>query len=244
MFPVTAVCEPKTIRLGERDIPYLLKRSQQRRSIVLTVDERGLIVSAPWRSTQRRITGIIHDAEDWVLRKLAVWSAYPSRNQSWTDGDNVRYLGRDLRLHLREVQTAALASLGDGDCLQVPLTAPGDAGAVRTAVLKWYRRQATSNFTDRIGECARLYGLPTPRLFLSGAQTRWGSCNVKREVRLNWRLIQAPQPSIDYVVAHELAHLVEMNHSRRFWNLVAAVCPHHRQARAELDHMGRYYMDI
>ena len=110
MFPVAAVCEPKTIRLGDRDIPYLLKRSQQRRSIVLSVDERGLMVSAPWRSTERRITGIIHDAEDWVLRKLA--------------------------------------------------------------------------------------------------------------------------------------HLVEMNHSRRFWNLVAAVCPHHEQARAELDHMGRYYMDI
>ena len=222
MFPVTAVSEPKIIRL----------------------DERGLIVSAPWRSTQRRITGIIHDAEDWVLRKLAAWSAYPFLNQSWTDGDTIRYLGRDLRLRLTEDRTVAVATLGDADCLQVALAEPGDAETVRATVLKWYRRHATSNFTERIGVCARLYGLATPRLFLSGAQTRWGSCNVKREVRLNWRLIQAPQPSIDYVVAHELAHLVEMNHSRRFWNLVAAACPHHKEARAELDHMGRYYMDI
>jgi len=76
------------------------------------------------------------------------------------------------------------------------------------------------------------------------APLRWGSCNVKREVRLNWRLIQAPQKTIDYVVAHELAHIVEMNHSRRFWNLVTAVCPHHKDARAELDYMGRYYMDL
>lgn len=210
---------------------------------MLTVDERGLIVSAPWRSTERRITGIIRDAEDWVLSKLAVWSAYPSRNQSWADGDTIKCLGRDLRLNVRE-DRAALATLSEANCLQVALPEPRDAVAVRAAVLKWYRRHATSNFTERIGVYARLYGLAAPRLFLSGAQTRWGSCNVKREVRLNWRLIQAPQPTIDYVVAHELAHLVEMNHSRRFWNLVAAVCPHHRQARAELDHVGRYYMDI
>jgi len=210
---------------------------------VLTVDERGLIVSAPWRSTERRITGIIRDAEDWVLSKLAVWSAYPSRNQSWADGDTIKCLGRDLRLNVRE-DRAALATLSEANCLQVALPEPRDAVAVRAAVLKWYRRHATSNFTERIGVYARLYGLAAPRLFLSGAQTRWGSCNVKREVRLNWRLIQAPQPTIDYVVAHELAHIVEMNHSRRFWNLVAAVCPHHRQARAELDHVGRYYMDI
>ena len=211
---------------------------------MLTVDERGLIVSAPWRSTEHRITGVIRDAEDWVLSKLAVWSAYPSRNQSWADGDTIKYLGRDLRLNVREDSAAALATLSEPNCLQVALPEPRDAVAVRTAVLKWYRRHATSNFTERIGVYACLYGLAVPRLFLSGAQTRWGSCSVKREVRLNWRLIQAPQPTIDYVVAHELAHLVEMNHSRRFWNLVAAVCPHHRQARAELDHMGRFYMDI
>ena len=211
---------------------------------MLTVDERGLIVSAPWRSTEHRITGIIRDAEDWVLSKLAVWSAYPSRNQSWADGDTIKCLGRDLRLNVREDRAAALATLSEANCLQVALPEPRDADAVRAAVLKWYRRQATSNFTERIDVYARLYGLEAPRLFLSGAQTRWGSCNVKREVRLNWRLIQAPQPTIDYVVAHELAHLVEMNHSRRFWNLVATVCPHHRQARAELDHVGRYYMDI
>jgi len=211
---------------------------------VLTVDERGLIVSAPWRSTERRITGIIRDAEDWVLSKLAVWSVYPSRNQSWADGDTIKYLGRDLRLNVREDSAAALATLGEANGLQVALPEPRDAVAVRAAVLNWYRRHAKSNFTERIGVYACLYGLAVPRLFLSGARTRWGSCNVKREVRLNWRLIQAPQPTIDYVVAHELAHLVEMNHSRRFWNLVAAVCPHHRQARAELDHVGRYHMDI
>lgn len=222
----------------------MLRRSQQRRSIVLTVDEYGLIVRAPWRSTERRIVGIIRDAEDWVLRKLAVWSAHPSRNPTWADGETIKYLGDDLRLHLTADRHESLAILDDLDGLKVALPEPADPDAVRAAIVKWYRHQATSNFTERIAICARQYGVATPRLFLSNARTRWGSCNVKREIRLNWRLIQAPQPTIDYVVAHELAHLVEMNHSRRFWDLVAAVCPHHKQARAELDRMGRYYMDV
>ena len=211
---------------------------------MLTVDEYGLIVSAPWRSTERRIAGIIRGAEDWVLRKLAVWSAYPSRHQTWADGETIRYLGGELRLHLTADRDAGRATLDDAEVLKIPLPEPADPEAVRAAVVEWYRRRATSNFIDRIGIYARLYGMLTPRLLLSNARTRWGSCNVKREIRLNWRLIQAPQPTIDYVVAHELAHLMEMNHSRRFWDLVAAVCPHHRQARAELDRMGRYYMDV
>lgn len=179
-----------------------------------------------------------------MLKKLDVWSAFPARNQSWIQGDKVRYLGRDLSLHLTTDTVATLATLQDGDRLQVSLAEPDHKDSVKAAVVKWYRRHAQSNFADRIGEFAPRLDVPAPRLFLSSARTRWGSCNVKREVRLNWRLIQAAQSTIDYVVVHELAHVIEMNHSRRFWKLVASVCPHYREACAELNRMGLYYMDI
>ncbi len=179
-----------------------------------------------------------------MLKKLDVWSALPARNQSWIHGDKVRYLGRDLSLHLTQDSVATLATLQDGDRLHISLADPAHKDSVRAAVVKWYRRHAQSNFSDRIGEFAPGLGVPAPRLFLSSARTRWGSCNAKREVRLNWRLIQATQSTIDYVVVHELAHLIEMNHSRRFWKLVASLCPHYREACAELDRMGLYYMDI
>ena len=211
---------------------------------MLTVDEHGLTVSAPWRSSERRITGVIRDAEKWVLKKLDVWSAFPARNQSWIQGDTVRYLGRDLCLHLTADSIATLATLLDGDRLHVALADPAHKDSVKSAVVKWYRRHAQSNFANRIGELAPRLDVPAPRLFLSSARSRWGSCNAKHEVRLNWRLIQAAQPTIDYVVVHELAHLIEMNHSRRFWKLVASVCPHYREACEELNRMGLYYMDI
>ncbi len=211
---------------------------------MLTVDEHGLTVSAPWRSSERRIVGVIRDAEDWVLKKLDVWSAFPARSQTWTQADKIRYLGRDLSLDLTADAIASLATLQDGDRLRISLADPAHKESVKAAVIKWYRRHAQSNFADRVGELAPRLGVPVPRVFLSSARTRWGSCNVKREVRLNWRLIQAAQPTIDYVVVHELAHLIEMNHSRRFWKLVASVAPHYREACAELNRMGLYYMDI
>lgn len=201
-------------------------------------------MSAPWRSSERRIVDVIRDAEAWVLKKLDVWSAFPARRQSWAHGDKLRYLGRDLDLHLRRDPVATLVGLQDADCLLVSLPEPDDKGAVTAAVVQWYRRHAQTNFSGRIGEFAPRFGLPVPRLFLSSARTRWGSCNARREVRLNWRLIQAAQSTIDYVVVHELAHLIEMNHSKRFWKLVGSLCPLYREACDELTRMGLYYMDI
>lgn len=241
MFPVTAIAEPKSIRLRDREVAYLLKRTRQRRSIMLTVDENGLTVSAPWRSSDRRIAGVIRDAEGWVLKKLDVWSAYPARSQTWQHGDTIKYLGRDLAF---ELATGANAASLEGERLLISLADPHNEEAVKAAIVKWYRVRALPYFVDRVNEFAPVLGVAMPRLLLSNARTRWGSCNARREVRLNWRLMQATAPAIDYVVVHELAHLVEMNHSRKFWKLVATACPHYREACTELNSMGVYYMDI
>lgn len=201
-------------------------------------------MSAPWRSSERRILAVIRDAEAWVLRKLEIWSALPARNQSWTHGDRIKYLGRDLTLQLSVDDIATLVVIQDQEHLSIALPNPADRDAVRAAVIAWYRRHAQSNFATRVGEFASRLGVALPRMLISNARTRWGSCNARREVRLNWRLIQATQPTIDYVVVHELAHLIEMNHSRRFWNVVESVCPHYREGCAELNRMGLYYLDI
>jgi len=108
----------------------------------------------------------------------------------------------------------------------------------------WYRRHAQSYFRGRVERYSAVLGIEPPRVFISNAQTRWGSCNANREVRLNWRLIQASPHIIDYVVAHELAHLKEMNHSARFWRVVERMCPGYQTARTELDAMGQHFMSL
>ena len=237
------VSEPRTIRLGERSIDFLLKRSPQRRRAVLSVDEQGLTVSVPWRTSERYITRFLQDSASWVLRKLADWESRRPKPRQWRHGELIDYLGRQLRLEVT-ADSFALAQLQDGDVLAISSPDPHNEDEVRAALIKWYRRHAQTQFRSRVEHYSARLGIEPPRVFISNAQTRWGSCNANREVRLNWRLIQASPHIVDYVVAHELAHLKEMNHSARFWRVVERMCPDYVSARSELDAMGQHFMTL
>jgi predicted metal-dependent hydrolase len=107
---------------------------------------------------------------------------------------------------------------------------------IRDVVQAWLKRQARRVFEERCAHYAPRLGVRVARLALSSAQTRWGSASADGSVRLNWRLIHFALPTIDYVVAHELAHLREMNHSPRFWDVVRSVIPDVEAARGALRH--------
>ena len=110
--------------------------------------------------------------------------------------------------------------------------------------MKWYRRHAQTHFSERVGHfCTRLE-IPTARVFLSSATTQWGSCTASGEIRLSWRLMQAHASVIDYVVAHEVAHLRVLSHSTRFWRLVQRLYPEYVSAKAELSAMSQHYMTL
>ena len=235
--------EPRRIRLGERDVDFLLKRGLRRRRAELTVDERGLTVSVPWRASDRYISRFLQDSASWVLRKLETWESRKPRSRLWQDGELVDYLGRQLRLVLAPGDHA-LVQLQDGDVLQLSLPEPLTADRVRASLVNWYRRHAQAHFNARVEHYSALLAVAAPRVFISNARSRWGSCNANRQVRLSWRLMQAAPPIIDYVVAHELAHLKQMNHSARFWGVVQRLCPDYASARAELDAMGHHFMAL
>ena len=109
-----------------------------------------------------------------------------------------------------------------------------EAATVRELVAVWYRDQAARYFPERVAALAPVLGVHASRVIVSNAKTQWGSCNSEGSVRLNWRLMQARPAVIDYVVAHELAHLRHMNHSPAFWATVTIACPHYRKLREEL----------
>jgi predicted metal-dependent hydrolase len=244
LFPVTAVDEPRRTRLAGREIPYRLKRSQRRRRIAFLVDENGLTVHTPWRVADAAIDHALASAADWILRKLDEWSARPrTPRRQWIDGEPVDYLGRALQLEVVHDPLVALTEI-DERVLRVRTPKPDDAEAIRALVVKWYRRHAERHFPERIDHFVARLGVERPRIFLSDAVGRWGSCNAKREVRLNWRLMQAPTHVVDYVVAHELAHLVHLNHSARFWRTVERIFPDYEAARAELAGSSRHFMSL
>jgi len=227
-----------------RAIAFLFARSK-RRSIGFVVDGDGLSVRAPKWLSLREVDAAVREKGSWIVARLDE-QRERARQQAaartvWRDGARVAYLGRPLTIALDPHGDlgAGEAALIEGDSTSAPrlrVGLPGDADEerVKDAVQSWLQREARRIFAARAAHFAERLGVRVRRLSLSSATTRWGSANANGSVRLHWRLIHHPLATIDYVVAHELAHLREMNHSERFWSVVRSVLPEYEAARREL----------
>jgi predicted metal-dependent hydrolase len=215
-----------------------LRRSSRRRSVGLQVDEKGLTVGLPWRFSEQRLQTVLREAEGWVLRQLDAWRRDLPPPLSWRSGDTLPYRGGKLTLEVAAGRGRPRAARLH-ERLLITLPNPSDAPAVQRLALRWLRTEALELFSEHASRLAPRMAVPPPRVFLSNARTRWGSCNAAGSIRLNWRLILAREALLEYVVAHELAHFHEMNHGARFWAHVERVCPDHRLRRAELNEAGR-----
>ncbi|QEL63898.1 hypothetical protein OTERR_04220 [Oryzomicrobium terrae] len=236
--------DSRTIALADRIVPYQLRRGR-RRTIGLTIDHRGLTVGAPPRSSIADIEATLRHHSEWVLTKLDEW-----RNRRRpeplrvADGAILPLLGGNLTLRLA-TGTRRARAVWHADCAHPQLTlfaVPGrDPETLLTRALQARAREV---FAERLAHFLPRLGIAPPSLALSSARTRWGSCSRNPAaaateagayaIRLNWRLIFMPLAIIDYVVAHELAHTREMNHSPRFWAVVETLYPDWRHAREEL----------
>lgn len=231
----------RRLPLGEGHIDYVLVRRRGRRGVGLKVDETGLTVSAPGTMPLARIEAMVRESERWIVRKVAEWSARRVPVVSWREGASLPYLGGSLRLALA-LGPRCRAMARDG-VLHV-VTRDGSDQAVRRTVVGWYKAAARAHLEPRLGALAAIAGIPPPRFCLSSAMARWGSCNSRREIRLAWRLVKAPPELVDYVIAHELAHLRHMDHSPAFWAEVERQCPGHAALRRRLfatDHLYRSF---
>ena len=232
------------LHLGEHRVAYELKRGR-RRSIGFMVGPEGLAVSAPRWVGLAEIESVLRAKSAWILRKLHEQQERQRRQVAarvdWRDGSVIPFLGESVILVLDARCTGAVLHTADGTLPGVPgltlhLGLPEHASAeqVRDAVQSWLQRQARRVFEERCAAYAERLGVRVKRLSLSSAATRWGSASADGAIRLNWRLVHFGLPVIDYVVAHELAHLREMNHSAAFWEVVRSVIPGYEQARAAL----------
>lgn len=214
--------------LDGQTVSYVLKRSRKARLARLEIDpESGLTVVLPYRYSPAEASKLLAEKKRWVLGKLAHCrrQAIASEVQS----DTALYLGQRYRVEEHTGRIEGVTIVRDRLVMSVPpRKTPGQ-------VLEgWYQQQAGRLLGQRVDELSRKLGLSFNRCTVRSARTRWGSCSQKGSVSLNWKLIMAPQPVIDYVVIHELLHLREMNHSKRFWRLVAERCPDWREHKAWL----------
>ena len=234
----------REIALQGHVVGYALKRVR-RRSIGFIVGTEGLSVNAPKWVNLGDIEAALREKSGWILRKLAEQQQRVQRQQAakvdWHDGVSIPFLGEPVIVVLDPRVTGAVLN---SDAVALPgvprltlhLGLPQNAAPeqIRDAVQSWLQRQARRVFEERCAHFAPQLGVRPKRLALSSAQTRWGSASADGSIRLSWRLVHFAMSAIDYVVAHELAHLREMNHSPRFWDVVRSVMPDYEQARGAL----------
>jgi predicted metal-dependent hydrolase len=221
----------RRVLLGGQPVDWALRRAR-RRTIGFVIDHRGLRVSAPRWVTLGEIERALVEKGDWILRKLAEWREHDSRRERlsprWENGAPLRLLGRLLTMRIDPATDGVRLA---GDELRVGLPAGAHPERMRDLVQSWLQQQAKERFAERIPVFAERLGHAPTRWSLSSARTRWGSCSADGSIRLNWRLVHFPPAIVDYVIAHELAHLREMNHGPRFWATVGTLFPEFEQAR-------------
>lgn len=215
-------------------ISYRLVRTK-RKSIGFRIDESGLTVRAPHWVSQKNIEQAIEKKRDWIETNLAKFAALARPEVVFEDGARLPYRGQTLTLCFE--QTARRAYLrGEAHQLALVLDTKllGSPERCQNAIKAWYRQSAQALLETKLEGIAVRSGVGYTRWALSNAKTRWGSCSSQGVIRLNWRLIFLDDALVDYVVAHELAHRKQMNHSERFWFEVAQIYPQYSQARKAL----------
>lgn len=238
------------IRLGKAVVSYEIKRAR-RRSIGMVVGVEGLSVRAPRWVSSTDIETALRAKERWICTKLVEQRERAHKQLSaridWREGATVPYLGDSVVLVLDpRIEGAVLhepsvlverALPGVAQrTLHLGLPQSASSDQIRDAVQHWLQQEAVKVFQARVPIYAEQLDVSVRKVSLSSAKTRWGSASVDGSIRLHWRLIHFGIDVIDYVVAHELAHLREMNHSPRFWEVVRSVMPTFDGPRDQLRH--------
>jgi predicted metal-dependent hydrolase len=232
------VVGPGKTRLDGQIISYTVRRSAAAKHVRLEVrPETGLTVVVPKSYDIRQVAHLLEAKKGWILSKLAKYGRLrsPTTEKELKSGDIIPYLGRGLQVVRQQNHGNADSVRLEWDRLVVSLGAR--EGRLESVLEQWYRMQATRLIRGKADRLSGRLGLTYNRLVIRGQKTRWGSCSHKGNLSFNWKLIMVPEPVIDYVIVHELAHLKEMNHTKRFWELVGKHCPQWREQRKWLrDH--------
>lgn len=229
------------LTISEHSVPYLLKRSVKRSTLGLTLRPDGLTIHAPMHAKAEEVRAFVVSRYGWIANH---WVKQQHRQQdakTWLPqtGAVLPWRGQTLVL---QVSQGTYRVVQAGDVLLIQTRDVQNTARLQRQLAHWVAGQAVPVFQRELQSYAQKMAVDCPSMGLSNAKGRWGSCRSDGFIRLNWRLMLAPPEVLAYVVAHELAHLKEMNHSAQFWAWVAKIYPDYMLWRAELKANGAQYM--
>jgi hypothetical protein len=216
------------MEIATRPIPFEVVYSSRRRTIQIAIRAPGqVVVTAPARCTDRELHALVAKKARWITKKLDAMRSAPTAPvvRELVSGETLPYLGRDCRLELQldaKVRKPAIALVAGQISIH---SKAADQAYLRAHLIAWYGNRAAEMISARVRHFADKMGVAPQAVTVKNQKKRWGSCTSTGKIYFNWRGILAPPPVIDYIVVHELCHLLEMNHSARFWSRLRAILP-------------------
>jgi predicted metal-dependent hydrolase len=216
---------------------HLIRSKRRRKTVSLHIKEDGRIVLyVPYHTPKGEIERFIKEKESWVIKKITEKKrSFKETEKAFTPGEKFLYLGESYPLEVRETDGKELPlklSFGkfilDKDHLE----------EARDLFAHWYKREAKEKIEGRVHYFSNRLQLFPRGIKITGAKSRWGSCSRDNRLSFSWRMIMAPFQIIDYVLIHELVHIREKNHSKKFWTSVEAILPDYRKHRFWLKENG------
>ncbi len=209
----------------------------RRKTIALVINSDGeLIVRAPFYASKKDIMRFVEEKQDWITKKSAdmMQKKQERPKLSLREGETISYLGRECMIFRGMTKTICF----DGKAFLLPETR--DAGE---KLVKWYKKRAAVILKERAESIAKGMNVVPESVKITSAKTRWGSCSGTNHLNFSWRLIMCPPEVVDYVVVHELCHILHKNHSRSFWECVGSVDHCYREHERWLKE-NRRLMDV
>jgi predicted metal-dependent hydrolase len=204
---------------------HIVFRPRARRYLLGLRPDGAARLVIPRRGSEAEGIRFLERSEAWLLKRMTQWRSRSHPRQPWVEGVLFLFRGEKVGLRVQNGQDGLQLCFAD-QVISVPRALPD----YRDVVLGHLRRIAERELPVRTRELALLQGIVVRRISVRAQKTRWGSCSARGTISLNWRLIQAPPHVVDYLIIHELMHRREMNHSARYWKLVAGAFPDYRRA--------------
>jgi predicted metal-dependent hydrolase len=228
---------PPSLGSNIMELQYSVVYSNHRKKLTITVErDRSVVVKAPTGTQAEKIRQIVESRKQWLYEKINYSQKYKAPlhppGKELVNGESLPYLGRNYRLEL--VDQDGLIQLTNNR-FQVPKSNIDKRGSV---FKDWYIQKAHEKILPRVQEYADRLGVAFNLAKITDSKYHWGSCTPSNNVTFNWRLVKAPMFVIDYIIVHELAHLLEANHTPRFWNIVKAQIPNVERAKQWLKDNG------
>ena len=206
-------------------------RTSRRKSADIRVEDGAVSVIVPLNTPTERIDQLLVTKRRWIKEKINLHrESAPASSKQFVSGEAFAYLGRNYRLKVERGNFAPVRLLQGRLVVTVP-QGKEQPHMVRNALVRWYKRQAEQKLTEKVERFAPVVSVEPFGVGVKSFKSRWGSCTAKGKLEFNWQIMMAPNRIVDYVVIHELCHLIRHDHSPMFWREVARVLPDYLQCR-------------